>query len=110
MNVKTHNQDIFAATLRERRRANKKRSLSTFVYRVTESAAARKQVTSSLRTNAKKLRESGELGKVQTRTGYVTETVVGKKYRYTAAQVAMIAKLYKPRKDEYKAVRAALVG
>lgn len=110
MNAKAHNQNAYAAVLRERRRANRKRSLSTYVARVAETPAARKAVTSALRTNAKKLRESGQLGRVQTRTGYVTSTVVGKSYRYTAVQVAMIARLYKPRKAEYQDVRAALVG
>lgn len=95
--------------VKARRSANTKRCISTYVARVTGDEAVRKAVTNALRTNAKKLREAGELGKVQTRTCHVTTGVVGKKYRYTAEQLRRIAAAYKPRKAEYKAVKAELV-
>lgn len=97
-------------TLKARRAAGRKCSLSTYVARQTEDAAARKTVTNALRNAAKPLRESGALGKVQTRVCFVAPGVAGKNHRYTAAQVARIAAAYRPRKAEYKAVRAALLA
>jgi hypothetical protein len=94
--------------LRDRRRANTKRSISTFVRKATTDTAAVKGVTAALRKTARDLRRSGQLGKVQTRTQKVAAGVVGKTYRYTAAQISRIAAAYKPRKAEYKAVAARL--
>jgi hypothetical protein len=109
--MKKHNANRAAAILRERRRANAKRTISTHVAKVARNEAARKAVTAALRTNAKKLRESGALGRVQTRVGHVgTEGRVGVTYRYTSVQLAMIATVYRPRKEEYKAVRAELIA
>lgn len=96
--------------IKARRAANAKRSLSTHVAKATEDRAARKTVTAALRKSAKMLRESGQLGKVQTRVCYVTASVVGPNYRYNAAQVARIAAAYKPRKAEYKTVREVLLS
>lgn len=96
--------------LKARRAANVKRCISTYVARATTDKAVRSAVTAALRTNAKKLRESGTLGRVQTRVCHVAAGVVGPKYRYTAAQVARIAAAYRPRKPENVAVRSALVA
>ena len=97
-----------AQLLRDRRRANQKRTISTHVRKATTDTAAVKGVTAALRKTARDLRTTGQLGKVQTRTGKVAAGVVGKTYRYTAAQIARIAASYKPRKAEYKAVAARL--
>ena len=96
--------------VKARRAANAKRSLSTHVAKVTADRAARKAVTAALRKNAKGLRETGQLGKVQTRVCYVTASVTGPNYRYNAAQVARIAAAYRPRKAEYKIVRELLLS
>lgn len=96
--------------IKARRAANAKRSISTHVAKVTADRAERKAVTSALRNQAKKLREAGQLGKVQVRTCYVTATVTGPNYRYNAAQIARVAAAYRPRKAEYKAVREALIA
>ena len=97
-------------TIKTRRAANAKRSLSTHVARATADRVARKAVTAALRKSAKALRETGALGKVQTRVCYVTATVVGPNYRYNASQVARIAAAYRPRKAEYKMVRETLLS
>lgn len=110
MSAKTHNPNRAAAILRERRRANAKRTISTHVAKVTRDEAARKAVTAALRNAAKKLREAGALGRVQVRIGYVTDTVVGPTYRYDARQAAIIAAAYNPRNEKNKKVKAALVG
>lgn len=107
MNDRTRNAHRI---IKARRTAGRKCSLSTYVARQTEDAAARKTVTNALRNAAKTLRESGALGKVQTRVCFVAPGVAGKNHRYTAAQVARIAAAYRPRKAEYKAVRAALLA
>jgi len=96
--------------IRARRAANRKACISTHVAKVTTNEKDAIAVTAALRTRAKKLREAGSLGKVQTRVCRVAPGVVGPKYRYTAAQVAEIAEGYRPRKDAYKAARAALIG
>lgn len=96
--------------IRERRNAAKKRSISTYVARVTEDQQARETVTAALRAKAKTLRESGALGRVQQRTCRVTPDHVGVNYRYNARQIAEIAAAYRPRKDAYKAARVALMA
>jgi len=93
----------------ERRRKNRKRSLSTAVAAVTENAQARKTVTVALRKAAKTLREAGRLGRVQRKVCRIADAV-RLNYRYTVAQVAKIAAAYRPRKAEYVAVRNALVA
>jgi hypothetical protein len=95
-------------TLRSRRRANQKRTIATFVRRATTDTTAAKGVTAALRKTARDLRKTGQLGKVQTRTEKVAAGVVGKTYRYTAAQIALIAAAYRPRKAEYKTVALRL--
>lgn len=107
MNDRTRNAHRM---IKARRAAGRKCSLSTYVARQTKDTAARKTVTNALRNAAKPLRESGALGKVQTRVCFVAPGVAGKNHRYTAAQVARIAAAYRPRKAEYKAVRAALLA
>jgi hypothetical protein len=97
-----------AQLLRDRRRANQKRTISTHVRNATTDIAAVKGVTAALRKTARDLRTTGQLGKVQTRTEHVTPDRVGPVYRYTAAQIARIAAAYKPRRAEYKAVALRL--
>lgn len=96
--------------IKHRRAGAEKRCLSTYVASVTADAKARKAVTAALRKAAKALREGGFLGKVQKRICRVAATVIGPKYRYTAAQVASIAAAYNPRNAAYKAVREALLA
>lgn len=97
-----------AQLLRDRRRANAKRTIATYVRNATTDTAAIKGVTAALRKTARDLRRTGQLGKVQTRTEKVAAGVVGKTYRYTAAQIARIAAAYRPRKAEYKTVALRL--
>lgn len=97
-----------ARLLRDRRRANAKRTISTFVRKTTTDTDAVKGVTAALRKTARDLRITGQLGKVQTRIEHVTPDRIGPVYRYTAAQIARIAASYKPRKPEYKAIAAHL--
>lgn len=94
--------------LRDRRRANQKRTISTFVRKATTDTAAVKGVTAALRKTARDLRTAGQLGKVQTRIEKVAAGVVGKTYRYTTAQISQIAAAYRPRKAEYRVVAARL--
>jgi hypothetical protein len=94
--------------LRDRRRANAKRTISTFVRKATDDTATVKGVTAALRKVAKDLRKAGELGRVQTRTERITATVIGPVYRYTRDQIARIAAAYKPRKPAYRTVAAQL--
>jgi hypothetical protein len=94
--------------LRDRRRANAKRTIATHVAKTTTDTATAKGVTAALRKTARTLRTTGQLGKVQTRIGHVAANVIGPVYRYTAAQIALIAASYKPRKPEYRAVAARL--
>lgn len=94
--------------LRDRRRANAKRTIATHVRKATTDTATVKAVTAALRKTARQLRAAGVLGRVQTRIARVTAAVVGPVYRYTAGQVALIAAAYRPRKDEYKTVAAQL--
>lgn len=95
--------------IKARRAANRKRCISTYVAKVADSRSDAEAVTAALRKIAKKHREAGILGEVQTRICRVAPGVVGPKYRYTPAQVAACAAAYRPRKDAYKAVRAALI-
>jgi hypothetical protein len=53
--------------LRDRRRANAKRTITTRVRKTTTDAKTIAGVSNALRTVAKKLRDAGTLGKVQTR-------------------------------------------
>lgn len=94
--------------LRDRRRANQKRTITTHVAKTTTDKAVAKGVTAALRKTARTLRLTGQLGKVQTRIGRVTASVIGPVYRYTAAQIALIAAAYRPRKAEYRVVAARL--
>jgi hypothetical protein len=95
--------------LRDRRRANAKRTITTHVAKTTTDTKTVKAVTAALRKTARQLRTAGQLGKVQTRIGRVAANVIGPVYRYTAAQIALIAASYKPRKAEYRAVANRLV-
>ncbi|MCX4751736.1 hypothetical protein OG455_41765 [Kitasatospora sp. NBC_01287] len=94
--------------VKARRRANQKRTIATYVRKATTDTTAVKGVTAALRKAARDLRTTGQLGKVQTRTEKVAAGVIGKTYRYTAAQIARIAAAYRPRKAEYRIVAAKL--
>lgn len=106
MNAKTATKLKVRELLRDRRRANQKRTISTHVRRAAGQTID--GVTNALRKTAKTLRESGALGRVQTRTETVKPGIVQKVYRYTAGQIALIASAYKPRKAEYRVVAARL--
>ncbi|WP_371605014.1 hypothetical protein OG345_42105 (plasmid) [Streptomyces sp. NBC_01220] len=88
------------------------RSLATHVIATGADAATVKGVVKALQTAAKAARANGLKGKRArirrsfTGAGHTVKTV----YRYTREQVAQIAAQYKPRKAEYKAVRAALLA
>jgi hypothetical protein len=100
-----------ARLLRDRRRANAKRTIATRVRKLTTDIKTVNGVTNALRTVAKKLRTAGQLGKVQVRIAWVAEReCTGPVYRYTAAQIARIAASYKPRKPEYKAIALLLAA
>lgn len=94
--------------LRTRQRANQKHAISTFVRKATTDTDTVKGVTAALRKTARALRTTGQLGTVQTRIGKVAAGVIGPVYCYTAAQIALIAAAYRPRKAEYKTVAASL--
>jgi len=108
MNAKTARNLKARQILRDRRRANAKRTITTHVAKTTTDTKTVKAVTAALRKTARQLRLAGALGRVQTRIGRVTATVIGPVYRYTAAQIALIAAAYRPRKAEYKTVAARL--
>lgn len=96
--------------VKARKTASKKRCISTYVGKAVKDAKTAEAVTNALRSVAKKLRDGGDLGKVQTRTGVVACGTTGKIYRYNACQMATITAKYAPRKAEYKTVRAAMLG
>ncbi|GBQ04369.1 hypothetical protein SSP531S_58630 [Streptomyces spongiicola] len=85
------------------------RSLATHIIATGADATTVKGVASALRTAAKKAGIKG----TRTRTRRTVDGFRGRAvtaYRYTRAQVAQIAAAYKPRKAEYKAIRAALLA
>ncbi|GAA5070560.1 hypothetical protein [Streptomyces similanensis] len=101
------------ATARAARRVRAgARSLTTHVIALGVSRETVKGVAKALQGVAKKERSNGLKGKRarirRTARGFKRHAVTV--YRYTRAQVAQIAAQYKPRKPEYKAVRAALIA
>ena len=117
-----------AAVLRNRARANRAasaerraaahaarrvrsgaRSLVTHVIATGADAATVKGVVKALRTAAKNAGVKGRRARIR-RSFDGARNVVKTVYRYTREQVAQIAEHYKPRKAEYKAVRAALLA
>ncbi|MGW2496191.1 hypothetical protein ACWCV2_17035 [Streptomyces pseudogriseolus] len=85
------------------------RSLVTHVIATGADAATGKGVVAALRTAAKKAGVKGRRARIR-RSFNGARNVVKTVYRYTRDQVAEIAAAYKPRKAEYKAVRAALLA
>lgn len=94
--------------IKARRTASQKRTIATHVRKAGADTTTVKAVTAALRKTARTLRAAGELGRVQTRTERITARVVGPVYRYTAAQIALIAAAYRPRKPEFKTVAQRL--
>lgn len=103
-------QDI----IRRRKAANglgtRRSTLNNAVKVVTADKAVRKGVANALRTAAKPLRERGELGDVKAKRCAVADGVRGLKHLYTDEQVRKVAAAYRPRKAEYRDVRAALLS
>ena len=84
------------------------RTLATHVIAIGANHETVKGVVKALRTAAKNLGVKGSRTRIRrTIDGVKRKTVTA--YRYTRAQVTRIATAYKPRKDAYKAVRAALL-
>lgn len=117
-----------AATLRDRTRTNRaasaeRRAIATAARRVRTGArsltthliatgadhATVKGVSAALRTAAKKSGIKGRRARIR-RTFQGARNRAVTVFRYTREQVAEIAAAYKPRKAEYKAVRAVLLA
>jgi hypothetical protein len=117
-----------AAVLRSRARANRAatserrsaaqaarrvrtgpRSLVTHVLALGVDRDTVKGASNALRKVAKEIGIRGRRARIR-RTFDGVKNRVGNVYRYTRSQVAAIAAAYKPRKAEYKAVRAALIA
>ncbi|MEU6462206.1 hypothetical protein [Streptomyces sp. NPDC046976] len=88
------------------------RSLATHVIATGTDQATVKGIVKALQGVAKAARDNGLKGKRARirRSINGTRNVVKTVYRYTREQVAQIAARYKPRKAEYKTVRAALIA
>lgn len=85
------------------------RSLATHVIATGADRETVKGVVKALRTAAKNAGIKGRPARIRrTAQGFKKHAVTA--YRYTRAQVAQIAEKYKPRKAEYKTVRAALLA
>ncbi|GHH22411.1 hypothetical protein [Streptomyces lanatus] len=85
------------------------RSLATHVIATGADRETVKGVVKALRTAAKNAGIKGRRARIRrTAQGFKKHAVTA--YRYTRAQVAHIAAAYKPRKAEYKVVRAALIA
>ncbi|MET7572041.1 hypothetical protein ABZT04_26580 [Streptomyces sp. NPDC005492] len=98
-----------AAAQAARRVRTGARSLVTHVIATGADAATVKGVVKALRTAAKNAGVKGRRARIR-RSFDGARNVVKTVYRYTRAQVAQIAAAYKPRKADYKAVRAALIA
>ncbi|MFF9901311.1 hypothetical protein [Streptomyces longispororuber] len=98
-----------AAARAARRVRTGPRSLATHVIATGAAPATVKGVTAALRTAAKKAGIKGRRARIRRTIGGALNHAVTA-YRYTREQVALIAEQYKPRKAEYKAVRAALIA
>lgn len=88
------------------------RSLTTHALATGADRETVKGIAKALQDVAKKARANGLKGKrARIRRSFNgARNVVKTVYRYTREQVAKIAAQYKPRKAEYKAVRAALLA
>ncbi|WP_328491232.1 hypothetical protein [Streptomyces zaomyceticus] len=126
--AKPHNTDTRRAALRTRTRENQTaararrsiaraavkvrttaRSLATHVIATGAAAEDIKGAAQALSKVAKKLGIKGRRIRIRRAVdGFRARATTG--YRYTRAQVAAIADAYKPRKAEYKVIRAALVA
>ncbi|WP_328736610.1 hypothetical protein [Streptomyces bobili] len=85
------------------------RSLVTHVIATGADRKTVEGVADALRTVAKKKGVKGRRARIRrTFQGVKNHTLTV--FRYTREQVARIAAQYKPRKAEYKAVRAALIA
>ncbi|MDH6449590.1 hypothetical protein M2155_001998 [Streptomyces sp. SAI-119] len=85
------------------------RSLVTHIIATGADRRTVEGVADALRTVAKKKGVKGRRARIR-RSFNGARNIVKTVYRYTRAQVAQIAAQYKPRKAEYKAVRAALIA
>ncbi|MFG2512627.1 hypothetical protein [Streptomyces sp. NPDC048584] len=85
------------------------RSLVTHIIATGADRKTVESVADALRTVAKKRGVKGRRARIR-RSFNGARNIVKTIYRYTRAQVAQIAAQYKPRKAEYKAVRAALIA
>ncbi|MFJ7004199.1 hypothetical protein ACIQWY_29840 [Streptomyces albidoflavus] len=85
------------------------RSLVTHVIATGADAATIKGVAAALRNVASRNGIKGRRTRTRRTFGGALRHAVNA-WRYTRAQVAQIAAAYKPRKAEYKAVRAALLA
>ncbi|MFF4057654.1 hypothetical protein ACFYZ0_18095 [Streptomyces sp. NPDC001708] len=85
------------------------RSLVTHIIATGADRKTVEGVADALRTVAKKKGIKGRRARIR-RSFNGARNIVKTVYRYTRAQVAQIAAQYKPRKPEYKAVRAALIA
>ncbi|MFE3644966.1 hypothetical protein ACFXOM_28995 [Streptomyces sp. NPDC059169] len=85
------------------------RSLVTHIIATGADRKTVEGVADALRTVAKKKGVKGRRARIR-RSFNGARNIVKTVYRYTRAQVAQIAAQYKPRKAEYKAVRAALIA
>ena len=85
------------------------RSLVTHIIATGADRKTVEGVADALRTIAKKKGVKGRRARIR-RSFNGARNIVKTVYRYTRAQVAQIAAQYKPRKAEYKAVRAALIA
>ncbi|MDV6291364.1 hypothetical protein R2F25_38785 [Streptomyces sp. UP1A-1] len=85
------------------------RSLVTHVIATGADRATVKGIAAALRTAAKKAGIKGRRARIRRTFGGAMRHAVTA-YRYTREQVARIAEQYKPRKAEYKVVRAALLA
>ncbi|MBZ6253539.1 hypothetical protein KVH27_34895 [Streptomyces olivaceus] len=88
------------------------RSIATHVIATGVDAATVKGIVKALQTAAKAARTKGLKGKrARIRRSFNgARNVVKTVFRYTREQIAEIAAQYKPRKAEYKTVRAALIA
>ncbi|WP_409473549.1 hypothetical protein [Streptomyces sp. HC307] len=102
----TQRRTVAQATRRVRTGA---RSLVTHIIATGADRKTVEGVADALRTVAKKKGVKGRRARIR-RSFNGARNIVKTVYRYTRAQVAQIAAQYKPRKAEYKAVRAALIA
>ncbi|MFE2184148.1 hypothetical protein [Streptomyces sp. NPDC059455] len=98
-----------AATQAARRIRTGARSLVTHVLATGADRETVKGAADALRKAAKKADVKGHRARIRRTFNGAKNTTVTV-YRYTRDQVVQIAEAYKPRKAEYKVVRAALLA